>query len=223
MNPDNVDEWVLVLEYLPRPADEAKGYGHLHAIMEELRTWHPAALFSPDRYALQLRVLADRPMEALRRGLDLHDRAVGTVGMPVPSLARIEVMTEGEFESQWNETGRGFAPATPAGTVLTNEIYWSTRALLRAATPADLAEVLASFVIAVGGRIQHGSPQIPAGDIAIDISLEDGEGCHAIVDRVSVPGLIIEHSLPTLVADARAARARLRQRDPLTGEPRTAT
>jgi hypothetical protein len=222
---DGEDEYVVVLECQTRGPQGALDHGLLHAVVEELveelREWHPAALFSPDRYALQLRVVAERPTEAFRRALELHDRAIHSIGISPPALARVEVLTGREFESQWEDPGPGATTMTES--VLSHEIYWATRALVGATTATELTDVLIGFVTSVGGQIQrhpadYADSADPAGEqVSLDFSLDE-ERLYAVADRFSVTGLILEHSLPTLVADARAVLNRRRLVRPVADE-----
>ncbi len=213
---ERADEYIIVLEYQPRVAEEALDYGKVRAVVEELREWHPTALFSPDRYALQLQVIAWRPTEALRRALDLHERAVHTIGAPLPALARVEVLTGREFDSQWDDPRPGVVAT--GEQVLSDEIYWATRALLRAATATELTEILIAFVAKVGGRMAA-EPAEPVDElVSIDVALGDEDRLYAVAERCSVSGLILEHSLPTLVADARAVLNRGRLTEPVADE-----
>jgi hypothetical protein len=211
MNADSVDEFVIVLEFQTGITGEGIDYEVLQAVVEELREWHPAALFSPDRYALQLHVVAGRPTEALRRALDLHDGAVRAVGVPAMALARIEVLTGTEFESQWDPAGAAPGDGAMSDRVLSNDLYWATRGLLRAASATELTDVLVGFVTGVGGQIERQPPDGLEGRVSIDMSVDDEDSLFAVVDPGSVSGLIVEHSLPRLVADARLVLARRRQ------------
>ncbi|MDQ1416851.1 MAG: hypothetical protein QOF81_2464 [Acidimicrobiaceae bacterium] len=213
-------EWVVVLEFVPPSPREPFAYCAIHALVEEMWAWSPAALFSTDRYALQLRIVAARPSEALRCGLDLHDRAVLAVGLRHPVLVRTEVLTGPEFDNQWDRAEAAAAPVNQGitDTVLSNDTYLATRALLQSSTTSELTEVLVSFVRAVGGQVRSGPCQAAPGELAVDLTVADGPTCHAVVDSVSVSGLIIEQSLPALVADARAAWRRLSQPAPASDQ-----
>jgi hypothetical protein len=207
------DEWVIVLEFVPGSAGAPIDYDTVHDVVDELRAWQPTGLFAPDRYALQLRVPADQPMAALRRGLALHRRAVDSVGAPAPVLARIEVLTTAEFDRQWDDFSGRRAGAAQDSTVLTNDVYWATRSLLRAATPSQVTNILVGFVLAVGGEIDVAAPDGRPDKVVVDLTTDECEPLYATADAVSVPGLIVEQSLPALVADSRAVVARLRQVD----------
>lgn len=128
MGSERLDEWVIVLEFVAGSAGSAIDYDAVRDVVDELRAWQPTGLFAPDRYALQFRVPADRPMAALRRALARHCRAVDSIGAPTAALARVEVLTPAEFERQWDEFCGHRAAAAPVGTVLSNDVYWATRA-----------------------------------------------------------------------------------------------
>jgi hypothetical protein len=225
MNSREHDEWVVILEFVPPNPHEPFAYRALHALVEETSVCHPVALFSTDRYALQLRVAAARPADALRRGLDLHDRAVLTVGLGRPVLVRTEVVTGPEFDSEWDDAAAaggvaGAAPGAPhpTDTVLCAETYLATRAILQSSTASELTDILVSFVHTVGGQVRSGPGDGGPGQLTVDLALEDGPSHHAVVESLSVAGLIIEESLPALVADARAALRRLSRRDSVSDQ-----
>ncbi len=219
MDSQRLDEWVIVLEFVPGSSSAPIDYEAIHDVVDELRAWQPTGLFAPDRYALQLRVPAERPMEAVRRALTLHSQAIDTVGAPAPTLARIEILTATEFDHQWDDfASRPSAPA-PVSRVLSDDIYSATRAMLRAGTPSEVTNILVSFVLAVGGEIEVGAADRCADKVVVDLTTEPGEPLNATADAVSVAGLILEQSLPALVADARAVVARLRQGDHASDVP----
>jgi hypothetical protein len=206
-----MDEYIIVVEYQAGGSEQAVEYDVVDALVEELRDWHPAALFSPERYALQLHVPAVGPTDALRQGLALHDRAVRGLGMPEPVLARIEVLTGREFDSQWrDDVHERLTLPGDRGTVLANELYWATRALLRANNASALTDVLVDFVTSVGGQVQDRCPET-SDQVVIDVSLEDDGSLFATAERVSVAGMILAFSLAALVADARTVLGRHQQ------------
>ncbi len=200
----------MVLEYQPGAPEPSIGSGLVRAVVDDLQAWQPAALVASDRYALQLHVAARGPAEALRQALELHDGAVSHLQGRRPTMARVEVLTAREFESQWEQPLLATPAQTSGGQVLSNELYWSTRALLRATTAAELSDVVTGFVTAVGGQIHREAPRALPGQVVFDLSLPDGGAAFAVVERVSVAAMILETCLATLVADARAAGAQRR-------------
>ncbi|MDQ1393200.1 MAG: hypothetical protein QOF30_2177 [Acidimicrobiaceae bacterium] len=222
MNSHAHDEWVIVLEFIPPSPREPFAYGPVNALVEEMRGWQPVALFSTDRYALQLRVAAPRPADALRHGLALHDQAVRTVGLGHPVLVRSEILMDPEFDRQWDDAEQPAVPGEPAPAphrVLCDEAYSATRALLQCSTAAEVTDVLVRFVETVGAQVRCGPGDAGPGQLAVDLSLGDGPRRHALVDSVSVAGLIIEQSLPALVSDARAVLSRRSQPDSFSDGP----
>jgi hypothetical protein len=218
---DTAEEWIVVLEYQPGTGCPLIGCDTVHEMIEALRPWRPSALYSPDRYALQLHVPARRPSDALQSGLQLHDQAAATIGISPPRLVRTEVMTTGEFQRQWDDPDAAAAAdaAAPAavvrpGRVLTDDVYWATRALLRAQSREDLDDILTRFVAAAGGQVQD-IAAVSADQVGFDISLdsavspEGDAGRYAVVERISVTAVVLEHTLATLVADARCVWSRM--------------
>ena len=213
MGSERLEDWVIVLEFVPGRAGSAIDYDAVHDVVDELRAWQPMALFAPDRYALQLRVAADRPLAALQRSLALHHRAVVSVGAPAAALARVEILTVAEFDRQWDEFSGRRAAAAPDSAVLSNDVYWATRRLLRATTPSQVTDILVGCVLAVGGEIDVAAPDGRPDKVVVDLTTDECQPLYATADAVSVPGLIVEQSVPALVADSRAVVARVRQGD----------
>jgi hypothetical protein len=117
-------------------------------------------------------------------------------------------MTLGEFECGIRtRTGKESETAQPAGRVslVSEELYLITRALLRLTGPGEVVELLVGFVTAVGGSVHFGDFPPTPGMIAIDLSVADAERLYAVAETVSVAGMIFEQSLPSLVEDARLA------------------
>jgi hypothetical protein len=95
--------------------------------------------------------------------------------------------------------------------LISDELYTATRALLRVSTPSDITDLLVRFVSAIGGSVNVGECRPVPGMVSTDISIGDGEPLHAVAETVSVAGMIVEQSLPSLVADARVALHQLHE------------
>jgi hypothetical protein len=168
-------------------------------------------LYNPDRYAVQLHVPAAGADEALRTATSFHEQAVRSVGAAA-AFRRAEVLTLGEFEESWHDPSAASsgAPSTGAAQALISiEVYEATRALLSAATPAEVTEILVRFVLAVGGRVNVGHRRHVPGMVSVDLSTAPGDELHAMAESFSVAGLIIERWLPALVDDAKRTLALL--------------
>jgi hypothetical protein len=197
-------DWVVVLEF-----SASRDYGPfdlavVQALVERLREWHPSGLYDPDRYAIQLHVAADGAES-------MHEQALQAVGV-MASFTRAEVLTLGEFEATWGdeEVGATHLPRPAAAEALISvEVYEATRSLLSATSAAAVIDVLVRFVLAVGGRVNVGQQQQVPGMVSVDISTSPREQLHAVAERFSVAGLIIERWLPSLLDDAKRTLALL--------------
>ncbi|MDQ6613601.1 MAG: hypothetical protein M3083_02265 [Actinomycetota bacterium] len=209
----NLDDWVVVIEAATDRAYDTFEFGLVQDLLSRLREWHASGLYNPHRYAVQLHIAAVAPYEALRCAVAYHDLAVRAVGLTRSSLTRAEVLTLSEFELGL------LVPTTQARTplpharnaLISDHLYTTTRALLRVSTPAEITGLLVQFVTAVGGSVNVGECRPVPGMVSFDISVAEGEPLHAVAENASVAGMIIEHSLPSLVDDARLALRQLHE------------
>lgn len=174
---------------------------------------------------MQLHIPALGPQQALHWAAAYHRDAALASGVAGAISVRAEILTVEEFEGSlldYDQPNPAAAPSACA-SLLCEELYTATRGLVTATTPGQLTDVVAGFVTAVGGRAEPGTPRPEPGLIDVDVSVEGGSAFHARAEAVSVAGLIIEQSLPTLLGDARRAAVRLRQQHQhhLQGNPPT--
>ena len=80
-------------------------------------------------------------------------------------------------------------------------IYDTTRAIIHAATPADVVAVLTGFVRRTGGSMVDA--QIDDAVLPVDLSFGDGPPLLPRAEPMSVARMELEHALPALVEDAR--------------------
>jgi len=212
-----MDVWVVVVELACPDTPGPFRVAHLAALVDELAGWEASGLWSEDRYAVQLHVPAPGPHHALRVALGFYRQALRSVGLPDSKLIRIEVLTSEEMCRSCEELGHdqiSVAPAPAVGSALHSpQAYVATRALVAAATAADIARVVDDFVVAIGARVQPGPPLHHEDMTEVEL---DGDGCaprHAIAEALSMSGLLLEQALPNLLFDARHALARLQPRD----------
>ncbi len=182
----------------------------VQALVERLREWHPSGLYNPDRYALQLHIPAATADEALHIAAAFHEQAVQAVGTTT-SFLRAEVLTLGEFEESWHDAATSGTSLSPgaAQALISIEVYEATRALLSATSPSEVTDVLVTFVLSVGGRVNVGQLRNVPGMVAVDMSTSPGEELHAMAESFSVAGLILERWLPPLIDDAKRTLALL--------------
>jgi len=209
----DTDEWVAVLEFAVTDSTQVFMADAVESMVEHLRCWQPSALWNPDRYAIQVRIPARAPHEALYWAFAYHREAAQAAGLPAAPLVRAEVSTVEELTRSWQEyeLADGAPPAPAPEWLLCRELYQAIRHLVAATTEAALAGAVIGFVAAVGGTVEPGEARRRPGVIVVDITMAHGEAYHATADAFSVAGLVIESSLPALVADAQRAAARLRR------------
>jgi len=207
------DVWVAVAEYSQPTYGATVSAEAMADLMHYLDDWQPSGLWSADRYAIQLQIPAQSPDQALHWALNYHEQAARAAGFPPVTLLRIEVLTSDEYE-------KAFEMAEPAGTDIAekvgrslfyDELYFATRSLHAASTPAELNDVVTGFVTAFGGRIEPGVARSQSETLEIDVCVGGERQVHATAETFSVAGLMMEQALPTLLADARFALSRLRQ------------
>ncbi|MDQ1367233.1 MAG: hypothetical protein QOE57_3275 [Acidimicrobiaceae bacterium] len=211
-----VDEWVVVLEFSPALGCRACLYGDVEALLESLREWRPSGLWSLGRYAVQLHIPASTPHHAVRWALAYHEQAAKAVGLPLADLNRVEVFTLEVLEESWLEadlTTEGVTTRCSSQPLLYDEVYTATRGLLAATTATEVADIVAGFVTAAGGRVEPGPVAHLPGIFDIDMTIEAGRATHAWAEAVSVARLVVEQLLPVLLADARCALLRFQTRD----------
>ncbi|MDQ6615479.1 MAG: MerR family transcriptional regulator [Actinomycetota bacterium] len=80
-------------------------------------------------------------------------------------------------------------------------IHDTTRAIIHAATPADVVAVLAGFVRRSGGSMVDA--QIDDAVLPVDLSFGEGPPTLPRAEPMSVARMALEQALPTLVEDAR--------------------
>ncbi|MDQ1358058.1 MAG: hypothetical protein QOF20_2258 [Acidimicrobiaceae bacterium] len=208
-----LDDWVVIIEATTDRATDSFDFTAVQDLLGRLREWHASGLYNPQRYAIQLHIAAVAPYDALRCAVAYHDLASRAVGLTKSSLTRAEVLTLGEFEMGL------LLPAAPPGTpsprgrhsLISQELYTTTRALLRVSTPGEITALLVAFVTSVGGSVNVGECRPVPGMITVALSTGAEEQLHAVAESMSVAGMIIEQSLPTLVEDARLALRQLHE------------
>ncbi|MDQ6613364.1 MAG: hypothetical protein M3083_00990 [Actinomycetota bacterium] len=215
-----VEEWIVVLEFSRAPDAPLFLISDVQSLIAHLQPWHPTALWNPDRYALQLRLPARTPDQAIQWAVAYHRDAAEAARLPPAVFDRVEILTLSDFERPWQAPG---LTSPPGGEGLFRaELYAATRKLLAATTPAQVTETLVGFVTATGGRVERGSARHLPDTIDVDIHFGGDNACHAWAEALSVAGLAMEQFLPELFADAHHALARI-QSQPLHHIPAAGT
>ena len=89
--------WIVLLEAVKMPHSGEIGKDMLYRLLRAVGHARPVGLHSPDRYAVQLRVPAAGPLEAVSAALSEWSAALGTMGVAPWELVRAEAMTEAEL------------------------------------------------------------------------------------------------------------------------------
>ncbi len=199
--------WAVVLEW------ESPGDGHrieldsVEDLVDGLADWHPSALYSPARYAIQIELVARHATEALAAAHHRHGRACRQLGIAAWVLVRAEVLTRQELTASQALAGTDVvtSPAVAAGEgpqpSRSEALYQATRALLGATTAGDVRAIVIGFVVEMGGQVALGW-NAGASTLALDLSLGEGS-LFAVAEPLSVSRELLEASLPPLLADAR--------------------
>jgi len=90
--------WIVVLEAGDDSGRTSIDIVSLRRLLYELTDSQPAALYDPQRYALQIRLTGLHPVEALAMAVDRWRTAVTRLGLPDWPLCRAEVLTQTEFD-----------------------------------------------------------------------------------------------------------------------------
>ena len=98
-----MSSWIVLLEAAGSPTDGLIDVKDLEALVRHLNA--DAALHSPERYAVQLKVSGTRPIDAVDRGLSRWDDAVTALDLPRWKLVRAEVFTPEELERELEHRG----------------------------------------------------------------------------------------------------------------------
>jgi hypothetical protein len=93
-----------------------------------------------------------------------------------------------------------------------NLVHDTTRAIIHAATPADVVAVLTGFVRRSGGSMVDA--QIDDAVLPVDLSFGEGPPMLPRAEPMSVARMALEHALPALVEDARRLIDLLRRSEP---------
>jgi len=205
------DTWFAVLEFGQSFRSGPIRFEDVHMLVEELAGWHPSAIVSDERYAIQMQISASGHHHVLRAALASHDRAVQEVGFRPLTLLRAEVLSSEEMERTSGVIQQAdIVTASRDGSVThCAEVYAATRSLLAATTEAEVANSVDQFVAAIGARVEPGAPRHLPGTTDVSLKMVGGPARHASAEALSVAGLVLEQSLPSLVVDARRALARL--------------
>ena len=93
-------QWVVLLEATSAPPSGGLDHQTLTRLLQAVEDAEPIALHSPNRYAVQLKIRAENPGDALASALSRWTEATRSVGAPTWEVVRAEVMTKEELEHE---------------------------------------------------------------------------------------------------------------------------
>jgi diguanylate cyclase (GGDEF)-like protein len=93
-------EWVVLVEATSTSSSGEVDQSTLSRLLRAVEDAEPVALHSVHRYAVQLTVTAENPLDALSSALSRWSEAVDSVGAPTWEVVRTEVMTKAELEHE---------------------------------------------------------------------------------------------------------------------------
>ncbi len=143
-------------------------------------------------------------------------QAAGGVGAQAGAGGQSSVATVGQAT-----VGQSTVATMPRTARLSSEsgeaeflalIHDTTRAIIHAATPADVVSVLTGFVRRAGGSMVDA--QIDDAVLPVDLSFGEGPPMLPRAEPMSVARMALEHALPALVEDARRLIDLLRRSEP---------
>ena len=160
-------EWIVLLEVADQEHDSALGPASLRRLLAEWPGPVPAALYSPDRYALQISIAAPDPSLALSSAIGLWKGALRGTALPEGDLIRSEVVTPEELE--WELRTANVEAAGGARDVVGDE-------LLRRALYDPLTDLANREIFLHDARRALGMPAAPAFHAVAVVSLDGRDG-----------------------------------------------
>jgi hypothetical protein len=204
-------DWVILLEAAAEHGAPHLELHALEALLGCLADFAPTALYAPDRYAVQLRVAAVDPADALDSATASWRIAARGAGVPRWPLVRVEIKTPEELEAERRAEERT-TPMPQADTSALQAAYRATRALVAATSLDDISAALSVLVHDLGGLVRPASYRDPDA-IPVDLTLGQGPAMVPVIERLSVARLQLEEVLPVVLEDARAVANKLRRRE----------
>jgi hypothetical protein len=208
--PDEIDQWIVSLEFGRPDHGPQLDFSDFTVLMDRLGDLKPTGVWHRDRYRIGVQVAAPTAFQAVQRAVAWHRHAVRVAGLDSGAPVRVEVHTAQDSEWSWEDDPPASVTGNSApGRYVSDELMMATRQLVAATTTAEVGDILDRFVIAVGGRVEPRAVRSRAGIVDVDMSVDGGLGHHGVAPSLSVAGLMLEQSLPTLLIDARQTIARL--------------
>lgn len=196
------DKWVVLVE---AELDEGQilELRQLEGLLGMLCDHGPSALWSPDRYAVQLVVSGASPEAALVSGLSTWREAVARLDLPAWRLVRAEIKTPAELEAEYRTSGEALVgpTGTPTSEDALRAAYLATRRLLACRSRGEASKIVIGLTRQLGAEVVGGADRHPHA-LPFDLSFGEGEPRYPAADPVSVPRLHLEEVLPLVLLDA---------------------
>jgi hypothetical protein len=199
-------DWVVLLE-ADRGGGDVLGIEGLELLLEALADHSPHGLYSVDRYALQVVMVARSPADALAAATGEWRRATTELALPAWLLVRAEVKTPAELEAEHRAEADSLdgSASSSAGAPTSEEAlraaYDATRLLLSAESRADAAGIVTALAERLGATLVAAGTHHPDA-MPLDLSLGEGELLRPAADPISMARLQLEEVLPIVLADA---------------------
>jgi hypothetical protein len=100
-----LNEWIVLMEATPGRDQRPMQANVLMDLLGAVAHAFPVALHHPERYAVQLKVVARDPVHALASLFSAWLEAVNRLGAPTWEIVRAEVLTRAEFEEESRQSG----------------------------------------------------------------------------------------------------------------------
>src|SRR5438270_11303608 len=137
--------WVVLLEVTCLPGRHLMVEA-VEALLGRLGDHFPSALHASDRCAVQFLVEAAGPDQAVTVGLEVYRSAAQAAAFGATEIVRAEVKTPAELDAEYDEDAPGLLSHVPADARATTVAYLTTRRLLQARTPREVASVVQALV-----------------------------------------------------------------------------
>lgn len=215
--PDLPRNFVAILEFVKGSSAQPGSIEHLNILLDRMAEWQPAALYSPERYAFQMRVSGSDAPGALRHAQLLHQTSLTHLDFQGWRVVRSEIVDETEFDRSldcqealgpsWPSDSRG---AYPRG-YMPKIVHQATRELLVSRSALQACNAILDYVVRAGGQVSS-TPDAEKWVWPEDLSLGEGPALFASAAADSAVRIQLEDALPDLLHDAERLIELLRSR-----------
>jgi hypothetical protein len=202
-----MNAWVIVLEWavaegVPLGADAQP----VNVLLNSFADCCPVALCAVDRYALQLEIDADDPLDALAAIMARHAEGAEQAHLTGWKLDRAEVMTREQMEQDWHNGVNGIDARVELERTLRtpglDPVAKADRALGDDICPHEARDILCRMVRELGGGLVSAREE-DEWTLTVDLSFGTGEPLLPVAEPWSQARIRLEQVLPPLVERAR--------------------